>query len=346
MSDTERTSGIGRRRVLKGAIAVPVASAAMLALSDRPAAAHARDADMFDIRAYGPAPPNPLTPAHTSAQITQAFTSALAAIATHGGGVLYVPPGVWKVDTGLSLATQGTTLLGAGMTASTIALSATSAGDTLVKCNADRLSIERLTLQGQTPIEDVGGHHGIRVGGSHKWVRIRDVIVKDVRAYGIGLESGSYSYIEIDSVSIINCGNDGIDWKNDDTIGPVPPPNGAVQPDAHPELSGTRNFIRNVVVKDFGQAEPAQAGIDVRGRVGIQSIDLFIETSGMWGVRFREDTVDHGMDADWSTLENYYVKTVGTEDPDEIDNIDRGVRKEDSGTHAIWGTGSVVGDIF
>ena len=325
MSRIERPAAIGRRRVLKGALAVPVASAAMLALSEEPAAAHARDADMFDIRTYGASANNP-------AANTQAITAALAAIATNGGGVLYVPPGVWKLNAGIPLSTPGTTLLGTGIKASTLAL-ATGVNDTVVKVNVNNVSVERLTVQGHPPYPNSGGNHGIRFGSSVQWGRVRDVIVSSTFGYGIGLEGGSYSYIEIDSVSISDCGHDGIDWKNDDTTNAD-----HTVADAHPELSGTRNIVRNVIVRDFAGAEAAQAGVDVRGRVGLQNIEVFVPALGLFGVRFRQTSVEHGIGGDWSTLENYYVEV-----PDNSGAIDRGVKRESLAIHAVWDTGNVHG---
>jgi hypothetical protein len=235
---------------------------------------------------------------------TPAFDTMLEALADAGGGVLYVPPGDWIVSAPVAIVTPGTRLLGAGMRASYIRARAEAPFHT-VEVTAGDVSIERVTVVGiLDALDDLDpGYHAIRFGAeSADWVQIRDVVVEDAHGYGIGLQRASYSYVVIENVVINRTGSDGIDFKNS-------------------ENDGTRCFLRHMRVERSAVLATQDAGIDVRGNLRIQSVDVLEVGPDRSGVRFRPGDADmpNGLGGDWSSLEGYYITaTDSTSHPVDI----------------------------
>jgi len=246
-----------------------------------------------------------------------AFANRLAAIADAGEGVLVVPPGRWVVDEEVRLTTRGSSLQGAGMRASVIEVQAGARTHGVV-VEAGGVTIERLTVLGnRESLDDDDGFHGIRAGSDDAdWLHIRDVCVEQAPAYGIGLQRASYEFVLIENVSIRECGRDGIDFKNVHDV-------------------GSRCFLKNVTVERHGLREANTAGIDIRGNVRMQNIEVIAVGEGRSGVRFRsgERGSQNGLGGDWSGLVNYFVTTAG-----------RGARGVDNGdlTGVRVGNGNVV----
>jgi hypothetical protein len=238
--------------------------------------------DLRDAAGNGRADPTHATPL---------FRRALATVAAHGGGTIYVPPGEWVVDEAVRIATPGTTLRGAGVRASRIRVrdKVLSHG---IAVEASSVIVERLTVVGnRKTVSKPPGHHGIRLGGDQAdWIVLRDLAVEDAQAYGIGLEKGSFESIVIENVSVSRSGADGIDFKNS-------------------ENTGTRCFLRNITVEESGMGSAGKAGIDVRGRVRLQNIDVLAVGPGQAGVRFRDSskTGRNGVGGLWSSVGNFFI---------------------------------------
>jgi hypothetical protein len=240
-------------------------------------------------------------PAHAS----PLFQRALATIASRGGGTIYVPPGEWVIDEPVHIATYGTTVQGAGVRATRVRIrnGVPSHG---IAIEAGGAAVERLTVVGnRRTVPPEPGHHGIRVGGDQAdWIVLRDLAVEDAQAYGIGLQKGSFESIVIENVSVTGSGADGIDFKNTTD-------------------TGTRCFLRNVTIERVGG--PAKAGIDVRGRVRMQNIDVLGIGPGQVGVRFRDTDRNgrNGVGGLWSSLDNFFIAKerlagIGIDNPRQL----------------------------
>jgi hypothetical protein len=241
-------------------------------------------------------------PAHA----TPLFRRALATLAAQGGGLLYVPPGEWVVDEAVRIATPGTTVRGAGVRASRVRVRNRVLAHGIV-IETTGVVVERLTVVGnRASVPVTPGHHGIRVGGDQAdWIVLRDLAVEDAQAYGIGLQKGSFESIVIENVSVSGSGADGIDFKNTTD-------------------TGTRCFLRNVTVERSGLTTPAKSGIDVRGRVRLQNIDVLAVGAGQAGVRFRDTDKNgnNGVGGLWSSVGNFYITKshragVGIQNPNQ-----------------------------
>jgi hypothetical protein len=238
--------------------------------------------DLRDAATSGPVDPGHATPL---------FQRALATIASRGGGTLYVPPGEWVIDEAVRIATAGTTLQGAGVRATRVRVRKGVLSHGIV-VEAGGVTVERLTVVGNRPtVPTTPGHHGIRVGGDNAdWIVLRDLAVEDAQAYGIGLQKGSFESIVIENVSVTGSGADGIDFKNTTN-------------------TGTRCFLRNVTVERYGVTTAGKAGIDLRGRVRVQNLDVLEVGPGQAGLRFRDTDKNsrNGVGGLWSSVGNFYI---------------------------------------
>jgi hypothetical protein len=161
-----------------------------------------------------------------------------------------------------------------------------------VVVEANGVVVERLTVIGnRDSVPTTPGHHCIRVGGDDAdWLVLRNLAVEDAQAYGIGLEKGSFESVVLENVSVKGSGADGIDFKNTAN-------------------SGTRCFLRNVTVEKSGMTTAGKSGIDVRGRVQLQNIDVLEVSSGQAGIRFRDTDRNgrNGIGGLWSSVHNFYI---------------------------------------
>ncbi len=80
---------------------------------------------------------------------------------------------------------------------------------------------------------------------------------------------------------------------------------------------------RNVTVERFGTVTAGKAGIDVRGRVRLENIDVLEVGPGQAGIRFRDNDKNgkNGIGGLWSSVGNFFVtKTrragLGIQNPD------------------------------
>jgi hypothetical protein len=285
-----------------------------------------------------------------AAATTEAFRRADLALAAAGGGTLEVPPGRWVVralerdrSTAILLRTPGTTLRGAGVLATTIALEAGQDCHVIVVV-VPGTTIERLHIVGglqHQPAEVHAGRveparrsHGISLRECPSYALVRDVLIEDVVGYGIGsiivrggdqLEPDPFTQLRLHNVTLRRIGDDAIDFKIDvdhERLRPGDPDPAAM---GH---RGPRAFVKNISVVDhsvLGPCEPSPArgenGIDGRGQLHIQNVEVLRIRPGAWGkqggagITLRDETrpgggissASHGRGGQWSTVQNYHL---------------------------------------
>jgi hypothetical protein len=267
---------------------------------------------VFDLRwGYGDDPVD-------GQRASRAFEVVLAAIAEAGGGVLYVPPGDWALEETLVLDTPGTTLLGAGMRATRLRSGAGGApgGWHAVRIVADDICVERLTVVGHP--DNIG--QGINGGDNVGLVVLRDLVIQDTTGYGIGFQQdrrgtgGIFEDLTFENVTILDAGNDGIDFKNFD----ADDPRCDIEPGEDDEgplpCNGSRSFLRNISVVGHARLEPDKRGLDIRGQRLLQNIDVLDVGREASGIVLRPEAGGgpNGRGGRWSVVENWYVtKTEG-----------------------------------
>lgn len=300
----------------------------------------------FDLRAFFDGEVRPDDPVAT----TEAFRRADRALAGTGGGTLHVPPGRWVVQAleqdpsaALVLRTPGTTLRGAGVLASTIALDRGQDCHVVVVV-APGITIERLRVVGglqHQPAEVLAGRavparrsHGISLRECPSYTLVRDVLIEDVVGYGIGsiivhggakAEADPFTQLRMHNVTLRRIGDDAIDFKIDvdhERPGPDDPDPAAM---GH---SGPRAFLKNISVTDHSVLGPCAAapargenGIDGRGQLHVQNVEVLQIRAGAWGkqggagITLRDETgpgggvssAGHGRGGQWSTVQNYHL---------------------------------------
>jgi hypothetical protein len=233
------------------------------------------------------------------------------------GSVLYVPPGEWVIDEAVDVFRRGITVVGAGMRTTRLRVAEQGSGGvpfSAVNISASGVAVERLTIVG----DPANTGHGVRVVGDADEVSLHDLVIEDVGGYGIGLQGGRasgglFNGFSCANVTILRCGNDGIDMKNYD------PDNDSCRADAEedgaavsPACTGGRSFLRNISIDGHGQAQADKRGIDIRGRRQLQNIDVLNVAGPASGIVFRPEVggPPNGEGGRWSTLENYFVTKV------------------------------------
>lgn len=286
-----------------------------------------------------------------AAATTEAFRRADKALAKAGGGTLEIPPGRWLVEAlprdpsvAVILRTAGTTVRGAGILATTLAL-AEGHDCHVLMIVAPGITVERLTIVGglqHQPPEVLAGEavparrsHGISIRECPAFTLIRDVLIEDVVGYGIGSiivrggpkpEPDPFVHVRMHNVTLRRIGDDGIDFKIDVDID-HPDPDG---PDpARLGRLGPRGFLKNIAVVDHSVLGPngtadrvrGENGVDARGQLHLQNIEVLRVRPGGWGkhggagITFRDETgpgrgvssASHGRGGQWSTLQNYHL---------------------------------------
>lgn len=264
---------------------------------------------------------------------TVAIQTAIDYLDSIGGGVLYMPPGVYLVsgsrssetfsnfgasvpaNTGCIILRNGVSIIGAGRNICTI------------KCNNPTITmIYHITplnsmVQGMTisnawtnsaPNSGVG--HGIFTlassGGALyrcKNVTYRDLIIQNVGSYGIGIQNGYPINCRIEDVIVDTNGADGLDLKARDANDPS-----AINSQPY------GNSANNIVINNHGGRITGSCGIDTRGVWSLTNVQVvnfggFNQSIEYLGVRFRtKDTLGTGYVgiANYSTLDNFFISPV------------------------------------
>ena len=306
---------------------------------------HTTELDLRDFYPDGDVQPSDPT------ATTEALRRAGATLEKLGGGRLHVPPGRWLVEAlpgnpsvAIVLRTPGTTLRGAGILATTIAL-ADGEDCHVVTIVAPGITVERLTVTGglsSQPPEVLAGHavpvrrsHGIAIRECPAFTLVRDVLVTDVVGYGIGCiivrggakpEPDPFIHVRLHNVTLRNIGDDAIDFKLDVSVDKHDP--AAPDPTMMGRL-GPRGFLKNISVSEHSLLSPngtedkvrGENGVDGRGQLHLQNIEVLRIRPGQWrkhggsAINFRDETrpgkgissASHGHGGQWSTLQNYYV---------------------------------------
>lgn len=222
----------------------------------------------------------------------------LVQAAINTGLPVVIPPGLYNVDDTLGdgdldviCLKSGTHLRGAGMDVTVLKLGSRG-GHILSGNDVTNVSITDLTLEGNLN-QSLSGTHGIRLGNATN-VRIRNVMIRETRGYGIGLQdidgAGAFEDVIITGVTIENVGSDGIDIKN--------------------RSNGNRSIIiSDITVVRPGVLDPTNAGIDVRGPVTLSNIHVRDLRDSQRGIRFRqgETTSNNGLGAHQASLTNFWI---------------------------------------
>jgi hypothetical protein len=258
---------------------------------------------------------------------TAAIQAAINAAGAAGGGIVYFPPGDYKVK---KLNPTG----GAGTTPDDMALHINYSGISLVgvpgasRIFADSSAPARfITLRvGRIPIVNGGVEltdiviDGLEFDGSFtpvagtddgnmliwlhgvKRLTLKNLYVHNSSDYGIGIQNGGHQDYHFENLVIEDVMADGLDVKNNgDTDG--------------------RNKMVNVTVRRFGRSTDLVdpfAGIDIMGP-GWELCNIHVTEFGdigspNAGIRFKQGEISdsRGEGGNYSSLTNFYVQSNGT----------------------------------
>ncbi len=247
---------------------------------------------------------------------TTATQAAIDQVNTNGGGIVVLPEGTYSLASSTSteeffndgvsqLATTGCLILRdnvhlVGMGEATI-LKPQDANDIVILCIAsNNAGLHNLQIDGVVSTGAPG--HGIFQlyetdvsDATISNLTFENLWIRNVGGYGIGIENGTYENIRLSNVRTKNTGADGIDIKNRGTA-----------------EDGKGIFLENIYVESFGQRLNNQAGVDLRGIVNannIQVVDVGRSSVNQTGIRFR--TLLAGNTESWarrSSLSNFYIR--------------------------------------
>lgn len=243
-----------------------------------------------------------------------AIQAAIDAAYAAGGGTVYLPAGVYSVGPsqlneivysgtvgvlagarGCLVSRAGVNLFGDGIQLTQI--KPTSASLTAVlMLDIRNLEYRGFTVDSGWVSADAGHGFFTQLAASGVDpdvinVTFRDIEVRNVGSYGIGLQDGDMSNVRIINYKAFNTGGDGIDFKAEGPTGI----NEAV-------------IVENAYVENFGQRVAGSAGVDVRGRVRLDNVTVKGVGSAAGatvGIRFRTGGVPDGR---YSSLVNFYVE--------------------------------------
>lgn len=222
---------------------------------------------------------------------TLAIQTAINSVIAVGGGLVYIPPGVYIVTSihyGSNLTIQGS-----GIEVTILKLKDNSNSESVFNCNQEvaNICIRDLTIDGNRDNQTVYGH-GIRSGteGGIVGGLFFNLYIKNTGAYGIGLQKGTFKNIRIENITTENTGLDGIDIKN---------------------ISNNNDiiFCSNITIISPGRdlSQTMQVGIDCRGPVVLNNVIIRGLDGDRIGVRFRLTSVETGIGGGKSSLTNFSI---------------------------------------
>lgn len=211
--------------------------------------------------------------------------AAINYIVSIGGGTVFFPAGIYIVSRDVPLFT-GVEIKGAGRSLTTIKMAVGAGGNIIGGVNATDVKICDLTVDGGA---NPTYGHGIRFGNVRNAL-IERVNVLNAYEYGIGLQSGTLQNIVIQDVVINGQGRDGIDIKDK-------------------EYANENIVLRNIRV--IG-AVTGESGVDIRGKVNLENIYVYMPNAGAVGITFRYEPKGsaNGRSADGSTLSSFVVEGI------------------------------------
>jgi hypothetical protein len=248
----------------------------------------------------------PLTTAYIQVQIDAAHNA--------GGGTVEFAPGVYTLHASTLLETYdnagvpveaNTTclVLRAGVRLKGYGAVLRPASPTLhaiLAVSPDRSAVEGFEIDAGWC--SAGAGHGVLqvVKPGEPWCRnvtLRDLHIRNVGSYAIGIQNGDLENLRIENVRTYNTGADGIDIKT--------------RSDAR---SSYGLFMRDIFVEKFGQRLDGQAGVDLRGKW--LASNIYVKDAGrvgfqQFGIRFR--TMDATTDpaAEDASLDGFAVEGNG-----------------------------------
>lgn len=243
-----------------------------------------------------------------------AIQSAIDAVADAGGGTVYLPAGIYSVGPsqlnetvysgasgvlagarGCIVSRAGVNIIGDGPQLTQI--KPTSASLTaILMLDIRNLEYRGFTVDSGWVAADAGHGFFTQLAASNVDpdvinVTFRDIEVRNVGSYGIGLQDGDMFNVRIINYKAFNTGGDGIDFKA-----------------AGPTGINESIIVENAYVENFGQRVAGSAGVDVRGRVRLTNITVKGVGSAAGataGIRFRTGGAPDGR---YSSLTNFYVE--------------------------------------
>ena len=214
---------------------------------------------------------------------TPALQAAIDHAASHGGGVVVVPPGTWMLSSSLNLrsnvALRGVTPTGSVLLATHEAplISVTGGGQ--------GWSVENLTLDGSADEAcKTGASSAISVSGGAGFVILRRLLVRRLREDALTFGHGALSNIFVESVAVDRCGQSALVLA--------------------PERPSAALFLTDISIHGFGRgtATPPsgapRAAVHLRARCAISQ--LHIEPvgpaqTGIWFDQRSDYTVVSGL---------------------------------------------------
>jgi polygalacturonase len=225
---------------------------------------------------------------------TIAIQAAIDAAIRKGGGEVFFPPGsyvIGVIGTGLDLSgANNVKIVGSGIGTTSVYAAPGTNWHIFSFANASDVGISDMTINGNRETQNAG--HCIR-GAEINGFTIENVHLQDCYGYGIGLQSGTFARVFINSVVIEDVGQDGIDIKN-------------------LKSNNEQVFISNLLIKSPGRNRVNQSGLCLRGHIILSNIVVsFSEKTmaGAVGVRFRAGEVStiHGIGGHYSSLSNFSI---------------------------------------
>ncbi|QNM83813.1 right-handed parallel beta-helix repeat-containing protein [Sphingomonas sabuli] len=225
-----------------------------------------------------------------------AIQAAIDAAAKAGGGTVYFPAGTYIAsrtgETAVAITLKsGVTLQGAGVR-SVLKLRDGDGGHLVNATRERNCGVRDMVLDGNRLRQPSSGH-GFRSGGV-AGLTLTNLIIRNAFHYGIGLEGGTNRDVLIKSVTVEDCGGDGIDIKNKNS-------------------DDTAVTITDVTVRRWGlnQSRDTQAAIDCRGPVRLTNIRVSEPGSeDAAGIRMRQGEVNqiNGLGAHNSQVDGFDVR--------------------------------------
>jgi hypothetical protein len=226
------------------------------------------------------------------------ISSAIAAAAANGGGVVHIPPGEWVVRDSVVLRSN-VTLRGATMLGSVLKRAPGGAGDTadVVAHEVDvtGATVENLTLDGGFVPDGETSGRGLAYPQGAGYCVVRRLLVKNVAHSGVVLESGSFSCVFLQDVYVEGVGGHGL------AVG----------------TSTDSVFVTGLSVRGFGSLAAGSRGVVTSGRCHLNQVHIEPVAAGRVGVEFLPGSES-------STLSNYFIQLDGGEAFADVERAELG----------------------
>ena len=200
---------------------------------------------------------------------TIAINNAQIALAEKGGGILFYPAGTYLVGYyDMSYIQRASIIckdnirnIGAGIGSTIIKLKNSASSHVFVMRNANKITIENMTIDGNRDNQDVPQEGqpscGVLIVNNASECSVKNVYIHDTYDYGIGIETNHSEFLTFENIIIENAGADGIDFKDN-------------------SATSKGNILRGITIKSFGLQTVIEdfAGVDIRGKVMASQIRI------------------------------------------------------------------------